>query len=132
MDLIPIIEYTLLIFIGLLLVVILSSYLIFLLRRNRSNGSDESELNVSLREYPQYEPEVKYLIPLSNEEEIADDSYIQNSNSYTQKNRLKSSGRFTVLNPGSSDVPSYSPERVNSFDHRFAPTKSKDAFAMFR
>lgn len=131
MDLIPIIEYTLLIFIGLLILVILSSYLVFMMRKNKNSESQDSSENIIAREYVHPDAEVKYLIPIKNEEPAR--RYTENSNSeaFLSTGRQKPSSRFTVLNDSVNNT-AYAPGRVDSFDHRFAPTQSTDAFAMFK
>lgn len=138
MDLIPIIEYTLLIFIGLLILVVLTSYLVFMLRKNKSEET-EQETEVMVREFTPSEPEVQYLIPVKNEEQSdyksnynINPSVYQSGNGNGNGLKPKTPSRFTILNNSAADVPVYSPERMESFNHRFASSKSTDAFAMFK
>lgn len=124
MDLIPIIEYTLLLFIGLLLLAVFTSYILSVLRKNKVQ---EKQPEVSAKQYTHQDFEVQYLIPIREENQ----SIAHNYNMQESQSRGKTTQRFTVLNTSvkSSGV---TQEREDSFDHRFSATKSKDAFAMFK
>lgn len=124
MDLIPIIEYTLLIFIGLLLLVVFTSYILSVLRKNKVQ---EKQAEVSAKQYTPQDFEVQYLIPIRQENQ----SYTQNYSLQESPSRRIPIQRFTVLNT-SVNTSGVTQERDESFDHRFSATKSKDAFAMFK
>lgn len=151
MELIPIIEKSLLIFAGALVLVLTVSFAIFKMGKR---GETEVRMNYSGFDNLGLQPviiaqnEMVYQNEMIYQEENAGGYYRQPH--YTIERTLSqpvyneeqkpampaksSSGtrRFTVINDIPEEKHSYYPNRDYSFSRRFASTKSSDAYAMFR
>ena len=140
MEIIPLIEYTLLIFIGLLLIVLFTSYIFFLFKRKvkKTENLQERSLQLQSSEF-QEQQEFHYLIPL-DEDNSSENELSGQYNGVTgsvlsltpNEQKQSSTTRFTVINQvRAENLSGYFPGRLHDIN-RFSPSKSSEAFARFK
>lgn len=143
MEIIPVVEQSLIIFSGLLLLALVVSYLLFKFNKASSETQKEQMLQ------QQYMTDSRFMSQEQYEEDPGQyyETYMPQSYmamDYTSSGPVNfpsgaerhtggpGSGRYKVVNRKSHEASSHLPERNEEFNYRFAPTKAKNAFAHFK
>lgn len=142
MELVPIIQISLALFSGLLLLVLLISYIVFKVNKNEQTAQFHSEYGMQTdngyysemrqeQSYPQMLSVYNNGTPYYN---TVDNQQVQAQQSPRHDYSARQ-GRFTVIyNEGaaSGEKQAYYPERTTGYKHRFAAAKNTNAFAQFK
>ncbi|MGE5351695.1 MAG: hypothetical protein ACM3P0_06405 [Acidobacteriota bacterium] len=141
MELVPIIQISLALFSGLLLLVLLISYLVFKMNKSEQTTQIQPEYSTQMNHgyYPEMRQEQSYPQTMSVYNDY--NSYyngMENQQAQAQppQRREYSSrqGRYTVVynEAAQGEKQAYYPERSSGYKYRFAPTKNTNAFAQFK
>ncbi|MCU7490766.1 MAG: hypothetical protein HF312_06585 [Ignavibacteria bacterium] len=141
MELVPIIQISLALFSGLLLLVLLISYIVFKMNKSEQTTQIQPEYGMQMSHgyYSEMRQEQSYPQTLSVYNEY-NPSYNGMESQQLQaqpapRNEYSSrQGRYTVVynETASGEKQAYYPERASGYKHRFAPTKNTNAFAQFK
>jgi len=147
MELVPIIQISLVLFTGLLLLVLLISYIVFKLNKNEQTIQINQEYGTQMnngyysemRQDQTYHPAVSMYDDNSSYYNGYENQQIQQVKAQPVQRRENPSrqSRYTVVyNEGVSEKnvekSAYYPERSSGLKYRFAPTKNTNAFAQFK
>lgn len=142
MELVPIIQISLALFTGLLLLVLLISYIVFKVNKNEQASQFNPEYGFQKNQgyYPELQDQ-NYSQTAGVYDEYStyyngyDGQQIQQVQAQPVLRREGSSrqSRYTVIyNEGNGERSAYYPERSTGYKYRFAPTKNTNAFAQFK
>lgn len=140
MELVPIIQISLALFAGLLLLVLLISYIVF-----KTNKPEQRSQNyegygfqnaypqiVHGQNYTQMEGSYNDYSPYYEPYDNQDYQQVQAMPAPRRENASRPERYKVVNNDASSENKAYYPERSDGYKHRFAPNKNTNAFAQFK
>ncbi|MCU7496899.1 MAG: hypothetical protein HF314_14285 [Ignavibacteria bacterium] len=144
MELVPIIQISLALFSGLLLLVLLISYIVFKVNKNSQAAQTNQEYGRQMnndyfpdmrqeQEYSQMASAYNAFSPYYSGQESQEFQQPQASPASRRENSSSRQNRYTVVyNEGTGEKTAYYPERSEEYKYRFAPTKNTNAFAPFK
>lgn len=144
MELVPIIQISLALFTGLLLLVLLISYIVFKVNKNEQTAQFNPEYSFQMNQ--EYFPEMRQDQSYSQMSAMYDEystyyngydaqqaQQAQQAQPAARQESFSRQSRYRVIqNDGNGQRTAYYPERSTGYKYRFAPTKNTNAFAQFK
>ncbi|HEX2867075.1 MAG TPA: hypothetical protein VHO03_08530 [Ignavibacteriales bacterium] len=140
MELVPIIQISLALFTGLLILVLIISYIVFKMNKNEQAKQFKPEYSLQMNQgyYPETMQDQSYPQTSGMYDEYsayynAYDAQQVQAQPIARHESFARQSRYTVVyNDGNSEKAAYYPERSTGYKYRFAPTKNTNAFAQFK